>query len=79
VPSYLAVVALKQHKPLNWNQRQMSHRTLQMLLKHYWRWIPTDDLSSEEMSSLECAAMTRVSNHARPLPTQPENGIQAGS
>jgi hypothetical protein len=20
-----------------------------MLLKHYWRWIPTDDLSAEEM------------------------------
>jgi hypothetical protein len=28
----------KQHKPLNWIQRQMGHRTLQMLLKHYWRW-----------------------------------------
>ena len=51
-----AVLALKQHKPLNWIQRQMGHRTLQMLLKHYWRWIPTDDLSAEEMSSLESAA-----------------------
>jgi integrase len=27
-----AVLALKQHKPLNWIQRQMGHRTLQMLL-----------------------------------------------
>jgi hypothetical protein len=45
-----------QHKPLNWIQQQMGHRTLQMLLKHYWRWIPTDDLSAEEISSLESAA-----------------------
>jgi hypothetical protein len=30
----------------------MDHRMLQMLSKHYWRWIPTDDLSTEEMSSL---------------------------
>ena len=28
-----AILALKQHKPLNWIQRQMGHRTLQMLLK----------------------------------------------
>ena len=54
-----AVLALKQHKPLNWIQRQMGHRTLQMLLKHYWRWIPTDDLSAEEMSSLESARRHR--------------------
>jgi hypothetical protein len=50
-----------------------------MLLKHYWRWIPTDDLSTEEMSSLESAAAPQASNHAHPLPTQSENGIQAGS
>jgi hypothetical protein len=42
----------------------MGHRTLQMLLTHYWRWIPTDDLSAEEMSSLENAAAPFASNHA---------------
>jgi hypothetical protein len=26
----------------------MGHRTLQMLLNHYWRWIPTNDLSAED-------------------------------
>jgi integrase len=67
-----AVLALKQHKPLNWIQRQMGHRTLQMLLKHYWRWIPTDDLSAEEMSSLESAAAPVASNHAHPVPTGPK-------
>jgi len=74
-----AVLALKQHKPLNWIQRQMGHRTLQMLLKHYWRWIPTDDLSAEEMSSLESAATPLASNHAHPVPTRPETGTEAGS
>jgi integrase len=74
-----AVLALKQHKPLNWIQRQMGHRTLQMLLKHYWRWIPTDDLSAEEMSSLESAATPLASNHAHPMPTRPETGTEAGS
>ncbi len=74
-----AVLALKQHKPINWIQRQMGHRTLQMLRKHYWRWIPTDDLSAEEMSSLESAAAPQPSNDAHPLPTRPENGTQAGS
>jgi hypothetical protein len=50
----------------------MGHRTLQMLLKHYWRWIPTDDLSTEEMSSLESA---------RPqiMPTRPEMGAETDS
>jgi integrase len=74
-----AVLALKQHKPLNWIQRQMGHRTLQMLLKHYWRWIPTDDLSAEEMSSLESAATPLASNHAHPTHWQskayPEIGL----
>jgi hypothetical protein len=52
----------------------MDHRTLQMLLKHYWRWIPTDDLSAEEMSSLESAATPLASNHAHLLPTRPQIG-----
>jgi integrase len=71
-------LALKQHKPLNWIQRQMGHRTLQMLLKHYWRRIPTDDLSSQEMSLLESAAAPVASKRAHPLPTQPETGTEAG-
>jgi len=74
-----AVLALKQHKPLNWIQRQMGHRTLQMLLKHYWRWIPTDDLSTEEMSSLEGAGTQSASYRAHLLPTRPEIGTGAGS
>jgi hypothetical protein len=57
----------------------MGHRTLQMLLKHYWRWIPTDDLSTEETSSLEGAAAALASNHTHPMPTRPEIGTEASS
>jgi hypothetical protein len=57
----------------------MGHRTLRMLLKHYWRWIPTDDLSTEEMSSLETTAVPLASNHAHPMPTGPETGTEEGS
>ena len=57
----------------------MGHRTLQMLLKHDWRWIPTDDLSTEEMSSLEGTAGPSASNHAHPMPTRLEIGGGASS
>ncbi|HEV3109191.1 MAG TPA: tyrosine-type recombinase/integrase [Candidatus Binataceae bacterium] len=73
-----AVLALKQHKPLNWIQRQMGHRTLQMLLKHYWRWTPTEDLSTEEMASLENSGVLLTSNHAHPVPTRPDFGSETG-
>ena len=56
----------------------MGHRTLQMLLKHYWRWIPTDDLSAEEMSSLESPATLLASNRAHPLPAPARNGHRSG-
>jgi len=72
-----AVLALKQRKPLNWIQRQVGHRTLQMLLKHYWRWIPTEDLSVDEMAALERPATELASNHAHPVPTRPDFGSQA--
>jgi hypothetical protein len=50
-----------------------------MLLKHHWRWIPTDDLSTKELSSLEGAAASLASNHAHPMSTRPEIGTEAGS
>jgi len=43
-----AVLVLEQHKPFNWIQRQMGHRTLQMLSKHHCRWIPRTVFLSEE-------------------------------
>ncbi len=72
-----AVLALKQRKPLNWIQRQMGHRTLQMLLKHYWRWIPTEDLSVEEMAALEGEGGLTGANCAHPMPTRSDLGVEA--
>ena len=57
---------------------QANHRTLQMLLKHYWRWIPTEDLSAEEMASLENTSVPLPLNHAHPVPTRPIFGGKAG-
>jgi integrase len=71
-----AVLALKQRKPLNWIQRQMGHRTLQMLLKHYWRWIPTEDLSVEEMAALEGERGLTGANCAHPMPTRSDLGVE---
>ena len=42
VPPQLRRLGAQQRKPLNWIQRQMGHR-----------WTPTEDLSNEEMASLE--------------------------
>jgi integrase len=67
-----AVVALKQRKPLNWIQRQMGHTTLQMLFKHYLRWIPTEDLPPEELVTLENPA----SNQPHPNPTRANLGTE---
>jgi integrase len=73
-----AVLALKQRKPLNWIQRQMGHSTLQMLFKHYLRWIPTDDLSLDEMALLETSARPSVSNYAHSMPTSENSAIEMG-
>lgn len=70
-----AVLALKQRKPLNWIQRQMGHSTLQMLFKHYLRWIPTEDLPIEELIALENSA----SNQPHPDPTRADLGAKRGS
>ena len=70
-----AVLALKQRKPLNWIQRQMGHTTLQMLFKHYLRWIPTEDLAPEELAALENSA----AKQPHPDPTQADLGSEASS
>jgi len=44
---------LQRGAPLAWLQRQMGHTTLQMLIRHYWRYIQTHDLGAEQMKRLE--------------------------
>jgi integrase len=48
-----AVLMLQRGAPLAWLQRQMGHTTLQMLIRHYWRYMQPHDLSTEEMARLE--------------------------
>lgn len=51
-----AVMMLQRGAPLAWLQRQMGHTTLQMLIRHYWRYMQADDLRPDEMARLERSA-----------------------
>ena len=55
-----AVMMLQRGAPLAWLQRQMGHTTLQMLIRHYWRYMQSHDLRVEEMARLERATGTMV-------------------
>jgi integrase len=55
-----AVMMLQRGAPLAWLQRQMGHTTLQMLIRHYWRYMQAHDLRADEMSRLERAAGATV-------------------
>lgn len=55
-----AVLMLQRGAPLAWVQRQMGHTTLQMLIRHYWRYMQAHDLSADEMAHLERAAGATV-------------------
>ena len=34
-----ATLMLQKGAPIDWLQKQMGHRNLTMLIRHYWRWI----------------------------------------
>jgi len=44
---------LQRGAPLAWLQRQMGHTTLQMLIRHYWRYMQVHDLDPDDMIRLE--------------------------
>ena len=54
-----AVMMLQRGALLAWLQRQMGHTTLQMLIRHYWRYMQAHDLRVE-MVRLERAAAATV-------------------
>ena len=62
-----AVMMLQRGAPLAWLQRQMGHTTLQMLIRHYWRYMQADDLRAEEMARLEHAAGSTVRENSAKL------------
>jgi integrase len=51
---------LQRGAPLASLQRQMGHTTLQMLIRHYWRYMQPHDLRVGEMARLERATGTMV-------------------
>jgi integrase len=51
-----AVMMLQGGAPLAPLQRQMGHTTLQMLIRHYWRYMKPHGLRSDEMARLEWPA-----------------------
>ena len=48
-----AEMMLQRGASLAWLQRQIGHTTLQMLIRHYWRYMQAQDLRLDEMSRLE--------------------------
>jgi integrase len=48
-----ATLMLQQGAPLDWLQRQMGHEDLQTLIRHYWRYINPQRLSSDVVAKLE--------------------------
>ena len=56
-----ATLMLQKGAPINWLQKQMGHRNLTMLIRHYWRWINPGELSQETLARLG-AVKTRQIN-----------------
>ena len=48
-----ATLMLQQGAPLDWLQRQMGHEDLETLIKHYWKYINPQRLSSDVVERLE--------------------------
>ena len=51
-----AALMLQRGAPVAWLQRQMGHTTLQMLIRHYWRYMRTHDLEATDIARIERAA-----------------------
>src|SRR5215469_962746 len=47
-----ATLMLQKGAPIDWLQKQMGHRNLTMLIRHYWRWINPGELSPETLARL---------------------------
>ena len=63
-----ATLMLQKGAPIDWLQKQMGHRNLTMLIRHYWRWINPGELSQETLARL--GAIKSSSNRPHPDPTR---------
>jgi integrase len=67
-----ATLMLQKGAPIDWLQKQMGHRNLTMLIRHYWRWINPGELSQDALARLE--AVKTCSNQPHPDPTLTTEG-----
>ena len=67
-----ATLMLQKGAPIDWLQKQMGHRNLTMLIRHYWRWINPGELSQDALARLE--AVKTSSNQPHPDPTLTTEG-----
>jgi integrase len=68
-----ATLMLQKGAPIDWLQKQMGHRNLTMLIRHYWRWINPGELSQETLARL--GAVKNSSNQPHPDPTRANQGV----
>jgi integrase len=66
-----ATLMLQQGAPLDWLQRQMGHEDLDTLIKHYWKYINPQRLSSDVVDRLE--ALGRDESHAQSAQLMPNS------
>ena len=72
-----ATLMLQKGAPIDWLQKQMGHRNLTMLIRHYWRWINPGELNHETLSRLGAVKMS--SNQPQPDPTRANQDVSRGA
>jgi integrase len=62
-----ATLMLQKGAPIDWMQKQMGYGNLQMLIRHYWRWINPGELSREALARLESIPTPSIQPHPEPF------------
>jgi integrase len=62
-----ARLMLQKGAPIDWLQRQMGHRNLSMLIRHYWRWINPGESRQETLTPLGAIRNSSNQPHPRPM------------
>ena len=62
-----ATLMLQKGAPIDWLQKQMGHRNLQMLIRHCWRWINPGEQSREALVRLETVGSPSIQPQPEPF------------
>ncbi len=75
-----ATLMLQHGAPLDWLQRQMGHEDLETLIKHYWKYINPQRLSSDVVARLESLGRdeSRAQN-AQLMPNSTDSTLKSAS